>query len=89
MRVAGCPSAPSRIYNTQLPLPELPHVVCRRATSAPIPPAQPSPHESRPQTTRSGCEYALETYYRMHWNPGYNRDRGTATIIGFRINACY
>jgi len=50
-----------------------------------------------------GCECGLETYYRVQvgrwvqvspdiqhiWNPGYNRDRGPATVIGFRFNARY
>jgi carbohydrate-selective porin OprB len=50
-----------------------------------------------------GCECGMETYYRVQfgrwvqfspdvqyiWNPGYNRDRGPATIVGFRLNARY
>lgn len=50
-----------------------------------------------------GSECGMETYYRVQlgrwvqlspdvqyiWNPGYNRDRGPATIVGFRFNARY
>ena len=50
-----------------------------------------------------GCECGLEAYYRVQigpwfqvspdiqhiWNPGYNRDRGPATVLGFRVNARY
>jgi hypothetical protein len=50
-----------------------------------------------------GCECGMEAYYRVQigrWvqispdvqyivNPGYNRDRGPATIVGFRLNARY
>jgi high affinity Mn2+ porin len=50
-----------------------------------------------------GCECGVEAYYRTQigrwvqvspdiqhiWNPGYNRDRGPATIVGFRVNARY
>ncbi len=50
-----------------------------------------------------GHERILEAYYRIQigpwvevspdvqqiWNPGYNRDRGPATVLGLRINARY
>jgi len=50
-----------------------------------------------------GHERIVEAYYRVQigrfvqlspdvqqiWNPGYNRDRGPATVVGFRLNARY
>ena len=50
-----------------------------------------------------GHERILEAYYRVQlgpwiqlspdvqeiWNPGYNRDRGPATILGARLNVRY
>lgn len=48
-----------------------------------------------------GREKIWETYYNLHiwrgvtvsgdvqrvWNPGYNRDRGPATVVSFRLHA--
>ena len=50
-----------------------------------------------------GCECIVEAYYRVQlgpwmqltpdvqhvWNPGYNRDRGPATVLAIRVNARY